>query len=575
LKQISLFAGVGAFELAAQDFGIKTVLSNEIDKYACQVLRKQFKHEVYEGDVRNVTGSDVISRHGRIDIITAGFPCQTFSIAGKREGFKDITRGTLFFEVIRLAEDLRPSYILLENVKGLLNHEKGRTFGVILQSLSELGYDVEWMLLNSKDFGVPQNRERVFIVGHFRGERTRQIFPIRGSGSKNLKELTTGKSQGYRIYDTDGLSTSLASEAGGMGAKTGLYRIHNTQPRSPNRPSLKYSSGGSGHLTRDDGITYCLDSTAQAVEIRPCITPDRKEKRQNGRRFKEDGDPSFSLTAQDQHGVAIGSKIRRLTPVECERLQSFTNIEKCAIITVCLDHQKKNVNVVGRNRKSQKHVGNVEKGREKGIVLSVEKDLNISHQQIKKPVQEVVNIDISEREIKIYNHKKLFLNVNTAEKKNMFPLHIKTEDFVLIGVGMITILEKIIDSGKVGSQVKEQCLIHQENGRKHVKLFGKEIMQLVENVENDLITRKKLLKYITLDHLYTENIEQKLIILSCYVINAITGFIQKEIKDLNTCTFIIKSNVGWTFGQSDSQRYKEMGNTITVNVLREIYRKMV
>lgn len=295
------------------------------------------------------------------DCYCGGFPCQAFSIAGKRGGFTD-TRGTLFFEVMRLARERQPKYLFFENVTGLLSHDNGNTFATIIQSFADNGYDVQWQVLNSKDFGVPQNRERVFFIGHSRGQRRPEIFPIRGTNGETLKELTVGLSDAFRVYDPSGLSKTLKGEAGGQGAKTELYLLNGTR----------------------EGNTYCLDanyakgesrldkSKRTMVEVRPVITPDRPEKQQNGRRMKEDGEPMFTLTAHDNHGVMIkeatkkgyaeaqegdsiniqfsnsrtrrgrvgkeiantldtscnqgtlqGTRIRRLTPRECFRLQGF------------------------------------------------------------------------------------------------------------------------------------------------------------------------------------------------------------------------------------------------------------
>ena len=156
------------------------VWANEIDKYACQIYRRNYgEGELYEGDITKVK-SEEIPDH---DLLVGGFPCQAFSIAGKRGGFQD-TRGTLFFEIARIAQEKRPRLLLLENVKGLLSHDKGRTFGTILTMLDEIGYDCQWQVLNSKNFGVPQNRERVFIIGHLRGTSRPEVFPI-GEEPKN------------------------------------------------------------------------------------------------------------------------------------------------------------------------------------------------------------------------------------------------------------------------------------------------------------------------------------------------------------------------------------------------------
>lgn len=274
---------------------------SEIDKYAISVYKYHFPTHKNYGDITKIVTSELPD----FDSLVGGFPCQSFSIAGKRGGFQD-TRGTLFFEIARIAKVKRPAYLLLENVKGLLNHDKGNTFATIISTLDELGYDCEWSVLNSKNFGVPQNRERVFIIGHLRGKCGGKVFPFGEisevadetrsgkerkisrtitkrygkDGKECLIEITKNQSQGYRVYDPQGLATSQASQAGGVGAKTGLYTI-------------------------------------------PVLTPDRLVKRQNGRRFKEDGEPSFTLNTQDKHGIFNGSRIRRLTPTECERLQAF------------------------------------------------------------------------------------------------------------------------------------------------------------------------------------------------------------------------------------------------------------
>nr|DAT04309.1 MAG TPA: Cytosine specific methyltransferase [Caudoviricetes sp.] len=179
--------------------------------------------EIEFHDITSVS-NDFIQSIGTVDIICGGFPCQAFSIAGNRRGFED-TRGTLFFEIARFASILKPNILFLENVKGLLNHNNGETFQVILNTLDGLGYDVEWQLLNSKDFGVPQNRERVFIIGHLRGEGGRKVFPIDGQIKNissvrqigNLIQTTSygGNPHRGRVYSSKGISPSLNCMGGG------------------------------------------------------------------------------------------------------------------------------------------------------------------------------------------------------------------------------------------------------------------------------------------------------------------------------------------------------------------------
>ena len=254
-----MFSGIGGFELGIQQSDINTELVGyaEIDKYAISIFEKQFTGVTNYGDATAITASNLPD----FDLLVGGFPCQAFSIAGKHQGFND-TRGTLFFDIARICAEKRPRYLVLENVKGLLSHDNGQTFQTILRVLADLGYRVEWQVLNSKDFGVPQNRERVFIVGHLGGTSGRQVFPITGTNSKNtlvtgedisyaldanyhkgtntlsksrrqlvaLKNINKAESQANRIYDIDGITPSLRALGGGLGAKTGLYQI-DTQVR--------------------------------------------------------------------------------------------------------------------------------------------------------------------------------------------------------------------------------------------------------------------------------------------------------------------------------------------------------
>ena len=184
MKFLDLFAGIGGFRLGMEAAGHECVGFCEIDKFARESYKAihDTKGEIELHDITKV-GNEEVKAIGNVDVLCGGFPCQAFSVAGKRKGFED-TRGTLFFEIARFASILKPKHLFLENVKGLLNHDKGRTFKTILRALDGLGYDVEWQVLNSKDFGVPQNRERVFIVGHLRGECTRGVFPFGGESTK-------------------------------------------------------------------------------------------------------------------------------------------------------------------------------------------------------------------------------------------------------------------------------------------------------------------------------------------------------------------------------------------------------
>jgi|TARA_Y100000034_G_scaffold130990_1_gene190749 DNA (cytosine-5)-methyltransferase 1 len=357
-----MFSGIGGFELGIKKArGItewECIGFSEIDKYAIQIYERHFNHKNY-GNARDINPKELPD----FDMLCGGFPCQSFSIAGKRKGFQD-TRGTLFHEICRIVAVKKPRLLFLENVKGLLSADDGRCFATILSSLDELGYSCEWQVLNSKNFGVPQNRERVFIIGHLRGEGFRQVLPIGEDGKsfdKSKQELpgkisaeetancltnryhkmaTTDnyiqyarkdKGQYKRVYETEGISPTLAGASKLSGDCTPKVRIYDDE----NKRWLKDDICGTiqGHSQSRSGF-----------KVMPVLTPDREEKKQNGRRFKEDDEDMFTLTGQDVHGVMLrdgrdnrsclrggrttevgfeGQSIRRLTPTECERLQGF------------------------------------------------------------------------------------------------------------------------------------------------------------------------------------------------------------------------------------------------------------
>jgi DNA (cytosine-5)-methyltransferase 1 len=184
LDYFSGFSGIGGFELglekaaAAKGITVRCVGYSEIDKNAIATYEDHFDH-INFGDT-TLIDADALPDFG---LYVGGFPCQAFSIAGGRRGFDD-TRGTLFFDVARILRAKKPRHFILENVKGLLSHDGGRTFRVIIETLVELGYCVEWQLLNSKDFGIPQNRERVYLVGHLGGLAGPPVFPFAHQGSR-------------------------------------------------------------------------------------------------------------------------------------------------------------------------------------------------------------------------------------------------------------------------------------------------------------------------------------------------------------------------------------------------------
>ncbi len=376
IKFLDLFAGIGGFRSGLEAIGgFECIGHCEIDKYANQAYNAIYepKGELYFEDARTIDPAALPD----IDLICGGFPCQSFSIAGKRRGFEDDTRGTLFFEIARIAAVKRPAFLLLENVPGLLSHDQGRSFATILHALDELGYDVAWQVLNSKDFGVPQSRNRVYIIGYLRERCAGEILPVAAANGTPIIQILPG-SQGNRVYSDHGLSITLTSEAGGFGGKSGLYHVDMGLPIKvltkagfqmayPGDsidlayPTMNTRRGRVGtdiahtvtpsntqgyyfiDMNEDTKLTdhaRCITARQDAgvcrhkgersgvlveSEPRAILTPEKEKVRQQGRRFKEPNEPMFTLTVQDRHGIIHHGRVRKLTPRECWRLQGFTD----------------------------------------------------------------------------------------------------------------------------------------------------------------------------------------------------------------------------------------------------------
>ena len=360
MKFLDLFAGIGGFRLGMELAGHECIGFCEIDKFARASYKAihNTKGEIELHDITSVS-DESIRGIGSVDIICGGFPCQAFSIAGNRRGFED-TRGTLFFEIARFASIIRPRYLFLENVKGLLNHENGITFETIISTLDELGYNVEWQVLNSKDFGVPQNRERVFIIGHLRGGSGRKVFPLSGDGAAitceqpkinkvgNIRKK--GKSQSGDVVSIDSLAPTLCSTTTQKDPLKVLIENEIKQfgcriPKQSERIkeeilNLKSFQRGHGYnqggehdiaptLTRnsyhENNVLKITEATSQGyaeAQIGDSVNlshPNSKTRR--GRVGKQIA--NTLLTGESQGVVEPDFRIRKLTPRECWRLQGF------------------------------------------------------------------------------------------------------------------------------------------------------------------------------------------------------------------------------------------------------------
>ncbi|MDM3980663.1 DNA (cytosine-5-)-methyltransferase [Staphylococcus haemolyticus] len=324
MKFIDICSGIGGFRSALEKHGHECMAFAEIDKFAKQSYKAIYDTENEEelDDITSVTDEHFRLYRGQVDIITGGFPCQAFSIAGNRRGFED-TRGTIFFHIARAIKEIQPSYVLLENVKGLLSHDKGRTYGTIVQALDELGYFIEWGLFNSKYWGVPQNRERVYILvtrkDVWKEPKLFNLVKQQTSVDTRLVDiLEKDVDESYYLSEEKTRKLTLNEDLSGRLNHYDYRDVDSVHSVNRVSPTLNTMQGGD----------------RQPKVAVPALTPDRVNKRQNGRRFKENNKPMFTLTSQDRHGIAISENVSQLKRKSFVSKKEFGRMGKQACETM-------------------------------------------------------------------------------------------------------------------------------------------------------------------------------------------------------------------------------------------------
>lgn len=315
MNLLELFSGIGGFAKGFEQAGFKfdKHFFSEIDKHAIANYKHNFPNAESIGSVTDVRGNEI----ERPDIITFGFPCQDLSIAGKRKGF-DGERSSLFYQAMRIINEVKPDIFIFENVKGLFSSNGGKDFTAVLRTIADIGlYECEWQMCNTK-WLLPQNRERVYFIGHLTGRSQPRVFPFReddfkitGNGINEVIQMNGSKESGgkqpyqqNRVYNGNGLNPALNQLSNRM-------IVHNTMPRSRNP-----KQGGTGHLTRNDGIAYNIDTgNTNAVELKPLFNTENNSQ----------GEKVYDVNGlySSANKIYYKSNIRRLTEIECERLQGF------------------------------------------------------------------------------------------------------------------------------------------------------------------------------------------------------------------------------------------------------------
>ena len=389
-KYIELFAGIGGFRSALDPLGGECVFASEIDKYASQAYRTLYNGAPeLHGDITKIDAHDIPDH----DVLVGGFPCQAFSVAGQRKGFED-ARGTLFFEIARIASTKKPRLMLLENVKGLLSHDGGRTFEIMCVILNDIGYAIDFRVLNSKHFGVPQNRERIFVACDRDAEhaewdvtgsdvvakakrraqalgvrtfnfdwpenievttRLRDVLETQVDEKYYLSEEKTakliaqitekngdepivygslehyGNDQMNRVYSVDGLAPTITVVSGG-GREQEI-----AEPQIEKVGHLPSDSGQTGAVYSAEGISpTLLNQHGNAVKmiVEPLTVFQKTTSWTTTVRYDETG--TLQAARLDKVPQVVTGppryRIRKLTPRECWRLQGFTDAQHDAVM---------------------------------------------------------------------------------------------------------------------------------------------------------------------------------------------------------------------------------------------------
>ena len=565
---LSLFDGMSCGMLALDRLGIKVdkYYASEIDKYAMQVSQANYPEIIQVGDVCDLKSEDFKN----IDLILAGSPCQGFSFAGKQLAFDD-PRSALFFEFIRLLKEIKPKYFLLENVK-----MKKEYLQIISEQVSacypEIPFGIEPIFINSSlvsaqsrqryywtnipDVEQPEERGivlRDILEDGFNTERDKShcldANYYKGSSVENyLKKSrrqmvfkpqhigTAVDVNGHdilkRVYSPDGKSPTVTTCGGG-----------NTEP--------KVVSGAYRGRYNEDG------SISQKLEL-------RKDEKTN------------TITTVQKDNVLTQDKVywRKLTPLECERLQTVPDIEKNITILLCLDQAKNFVNAVDKNPKLLKLVLSAEKSELKEYVNSVVKTINPNHQPTKSIVQQSVDIKTQMQIEKCIqtNLKEKSLIADIVANKTTNSFQRLEECSATLNVFINSIEGKIINFGKAELRQSDKILAIHQSGRRQLNKYGIEIMQLVKDVEQSLLIKKDNNFTSTIsNHLSLSNLGQMLTISYFFAKSVIGGHIPKQIQKINLSFQMID---GYTEGVSNTQRYKMLGNGWTIEVIAHILKNM-
>lgn len=599
MKCLSLFAGVGGFDRGLELSGHVIVGQVEINAFANKILERRWPHITRWTDVREWTSNG--DEH--IDMLCGGFPCQDLSVAGKRGGLAGARSG-LFSEILRIAKICKPTWGFFENVPGLFSSHAGRDMATVLEGLRECWPVVGYRVLDSRYFHLAQRRERVFFVCGPTERSVEEVLFESESSGRNLE--TSGEARAHVAASLRSRSANPGVSPPGRGGEDDMNIVTVSHALCAKKSGMRFdpneetyvaaclnSAGNTGGFRIEPGehlaVTHSLtaggfdaseDGTGRGTPIIPIAEIGAKTQMGDGRNgcgIGQPGDPMFTLQAGKQHGVGV----RRLTPTECERLQGFPEIEKSVIIELCLGHQNCCASADRRSHKSHELAGSAERIVPSDRARYVSYDSALKHQKDNRHALSDVHIFFGLEKVEIHNQEKLSLRASLVNPPNTSLLPIGIGDFAHLSAGLHSIVDQIIQNGEVGLRLSERCSMVLENGDAHVKLYGSEITQLVNDVRAGSIMANSHMKSTISGRFSIENIELDLITSYCSVVAAISGFIPAKTLHADSFRIDITTRRGWTClckdipcTCPDGHRYQAMGNAVSVPVIEWIGKRL-
>lgn len=529
----SVCSGIEAATAAWHPLGWKASFFSEIEKFPRAVLAHHYPHTPLHGDFTTINAGD----YGPIDLLVGGTPCQSFSIAGLRGGLGD-DRGNLALEYLRLADRLRPRWLVWENVPGVLSSNGGRDFGAILGGMVELGYGIAYRVLDAQHFGVPQRRRRVFVVGYSGDWR-------RAAAVLFERESLRGDSPPRREARKDVAPTISTRPTGGGGLGTDFDLDGGLISMSLN-----------AHPNRLDGesqtfVTHAL--TANGPGHDPVGTR-----------------------------VRLGSAVRRLTPTECERLKGFPDIEKSVTIFVCSsDRQKTSALAEIQNHKSLPSASNADSSALGQSAEAAARHSSISLRDQGWPVALNVRIDFERTAVEISSLGRLLWSASSAAEASWFLQSMPPADFVRLAAPMMQTLVPLTQAGKAASRPSTTHSTHHWNGSALVPVSGQEIDALASDATQFTSMASQFMKFTMLEPGPNfQNSELTLETWCCCVVAAINGFIPEQIRNGSSYALRIEGVTGYTNvpyrgkAAADGPRYKALGNSMAVPCMAWIGRRI-